>query len=88
MRLPIETLPRSEGQVPPRAAFWLLDQPIQRVTVTGRLQRIEAEKGNEGWDRPVEQWPRAEGGGLTPVFDDLELDDLLAEPEPSPSNAG
>ena len=33
------------------------------------------------WDRPIDQWPRAEGGGLAPVFDDLDLDDLLSEPE-------
>lgn len=34
------------------------------------------------WDRPVDQWPRAEGGGLVPLFDDLDLDDLLSEPAP------
>jgi catechol 2,3-dioxygenase len=32
-------------------------------------------------DRPVDQWPHADGGGLAPVFDDLDLDDLLSEPE-------
>jgi hypothetical protein len=31
----------------------------------------------------MDQWPQAESGGLVPVFDDLDLDDLLAEPEPS-----
>ena len=31
------------------------------------------------WDRPMEQWPQGEGGGLVPVFDELDLDDLLAE---------
>ena len=35
------------------------------------------------WDRPIDQWPRAESGGLVPVFDDLDLADLLSEPEPS-----
>jgi len=35
------------------------------------------------WDRPIDQWPQAEGGGLAPVFDDLDLDDLLSEPEPN-----
>ena len=35
------------------------------------------------WDRPVDQWPRAEGGGLAPLFGDLDLDDLLSEPAPS-----
>jgi catechol 2,3-dioxygenase len=34
------------------------------------------------WDRPIDQWPRAEGGGLVAVFGDLDLDDLLAEPVP------
>ena len=37
------------------------------------------------WDRPVDQWPRADGGGLAPAFDDLDLDDLLSEPEPNAS---
>jgi catechol 2,3-dioxygenase len=35
------------------------------------------------WDRPMDQWPRAEGGGLAPIFDDLDLDNLLSEPEPN-----
>ena len=34
------------------------------------------------WDRPVDQWPHAAGGGIAAIFDDLDLDDLLAEPEP------
>ena len=33
------------------------------------------------WDRPMDQWPHGEGGGLPPIFGDLDLDDLLAEPE-------
>jgi catechol-2,3-dioxygenase len=37
------------------------------------------------WDRPMDQWPRSDSGGLAPVFDDLDLDDLLSEPEPSTS---
>jgi catechol 2,3-dioxygenase len=32
------------------------------------------------WDRPMDHWPQAEGGGLVAVFDDLDLDDLLSEP--------
>jgi catechol 2,3-dioxygenase len=35
------------------------------------------------WDRPVGQWPRADGGGLAPIFDELDLDDLLSEPPPN-----
>ena len=35
------------------------------------------------WDRPIDQWPRAEGGGLVPVFGDLDLDDLLSGPAPN-----
>ena len=34
------------------------------------------------WDRPPDQWPQGEGGGLAPIFDDLDLDDLLSEPRP------
>jgi catechol 2,3-dioxygenase len=34
------------------------------------------------WDRPVDQWPRTEGGGLALRFGDLDLDDLLSEPAP------
>jgi catechol 2,3-dioxygenase len=34
------------------------------------------------WDRPIDQWPHGEGGGLAPIFADLDLDDLLSEPEP------
>jgi catechol 2,3-dioxygenase len=34
------------------------------------------------WDRPMDQWPQPDSGGLAPVFDDLDLDDLLSEPEP------
>ncbi|HWF50015.1 MAG TPA: hypothetical protein VG294_05145 [Solirubrobacteraceae bacterium] len=33
-------------------------------------------------DRPIDQWPHGEGGGLAPIFADLDLDDLLSEPEP------
>jgi catechol 2,3-dioxygenase len=33
------------------------------------------------WDRPIDQWPRAEGGGLASNFGDLDIDDLLSEPE-------
>jgi catechol 2,3-dioxygenase len=36
------------------------------------------------WDRPMGQWPHAEGGGLVAIFDDLDLDDLLSEPAPEP----
>jgi catechol 2,3-dioxygenase len=35
------------------------------------------------WDRPMDQRPQLEGGGLAPIFDDLDLEDLLSEPEPS-----
>jgi catechol 2,3-dioxygenase len=34
-------------------------------------------------DRPIDQWPRVEGGGLAPVFGDLDLDDLLSERAPN-----
>jgi hypothetical protein len=30
----------------------------------------------------MDQWPHTDGGGLAPVFDDLDLDDLLSEPDP------
>jgi hypothetical protein len=33
------------------------------------------------WDGPVEQWPPADGGGLAALFGDLDLNDLLSEPE-------
>jgi len=29
------------------------------------------------WDRPVDQWPQSEAGGLAPIFDDLDLDASL-----------
>lgn len=32
------------------------------------------------WDRPQEQWPRDEDGGLAMVTEALDLDDLLREP--------
>ena len=31
------------------------------------------------WDRPMDQWPRSEDGGLAALFGDLDLDDLLSE---------
>jgi catechol 2,3-dioxygenase len=31
------------------------------------------------WDRPIDQWPHAEGGGLAAISGDLDLDDLLSE---------
>jgi catechol 2,3-dioxygenase len=34
------------------------------------------------WDRPPQQWPRTGSGELNMVTDPLDLDDLLAEPNP------
>ena len=49
-----------------------------------RLRRaVPDPDGNDlelAWDRPMDQWPQAEGGGLAPIFDELDLDDLLSEP--------
>ena len=35
------------------------------------------------WDRPPEQWPRSADGALAMFTRPLDLDDLLAEPEPA-----
>ena len=40
------------------------------------------------WDRPMDQWPRSEDGGLAALFGDLDLDDLLSEPAPPAAQAG
>ena len=47
------------------------------------LIRVDGNDLELAWDRPIDQWPQAEGGGLAPVFDELDLDDLLSEPEPN-----
>jgi catechol 2,3-dioxygenase len=33
------------------------------------------------WDRPRDQWPRNPDGSLAMYSQELDLDDLLAEPE-------
>jgi catechol 2,3-dioxygenase len=39
------------------------------------------------WDRPRDQWPRNPDGSLAMYSRQLDLDDLLAEPEPPETNA-
>jgi catechol 2,3-dioxygenase len=59
--------------------------PIRQASDHGTHEAIYISDpdGNDlelAWDRPVEEWPRDEGGRVTMGFGDLDLDDLLTEP--------
>ena len=82
----------TQGNYPTRAA---LADAVRRLQAAGVPLRQLSDHGTHeavylsdpdgndlelAWDRPMDQWPQAEGGGLVPVFDDLDLGDLLSEP--------
>ena len=63
-----------------REAEWPLRQTTDHGTHLAVY--ISDPDGNDlelAWDRPVEQWPVDEDGHVRPIFDELDLDDLLTE---------
>ena len=60
------------------------DWPIRQLSDHGTHEAIYVSDpdGNDvelAWDRPVDLWPRDEGGNVTMGFGDLDVDSLLAE---------
>jgi catechol 2,3-dioxygenase len=58
--------------------------PLRQLSDHGTHEAIYISDpdGNDlelAWDRPVEQWPVDENGQIRPLFDDLDLEDLLSE---------
>ncbi|HWB00327.1 MAG TPA: hypothetical protein VG713_17655 [Pirellulales bacterium] len=61
LRLPVEGLPREEGTVPPRAAYWLLDQPMPTTGVDIKLDAVPNLIGNVlVFGRETDRPPRVE----------------------------
>jgi catechol 2,3-dioxygenase len=57
--------------------------PIRQASDHGTHEAIYLSDpdGNDlelAWDRPVEEWPLDAEGRIRPIFDDLDVDDLLA----------
>jgi catechol 2,3-dioxygenase len=62
--------------------------PLRQLSDHGTHEAIYISDpdGNDlelAWDRPVEQWPLDDSGQIRPLFDDLDLDDLLSEAPPA-----
>lgn len=65
-----------------------VDWPLRQLSDHGTHEAVYLSDpdGNDlelAWDRPADEWPRDEQGRIQMAFGDLELESLLAEPEPT-----